>query len=318
MADGRRASLQEVADRLGLSAATVSRAINGDPRVRPATAAAVQRVAAELDYQPPDPSDRRRSRARALQGRHLGRLALLIPDTNVEALGTTLSGRLLHGMMEALTADGLVLSVTGLPQPETLPALLDRRQIDGVLVRAGYRTAPWLPAALAGLPHVWVFASEGPDDGADRIVPDNAALASLAAEWLLARGRRLAVCNEWPHHLELVARAVAFCQQVLAAGAEPPRVLAGPGDLTPEIDGVFLPGAGPLPEFHRAGAGRLAIAVCSNEPAVVEAFDPPPANLDIQPEAIGRAAAETLLWRLAHPDEPARRVLVAPRLVAAV
>lgn len=37
-------------------------------------------------------------------------------------------------------------------------------------------------------------------------------------------------------------------------------------------------------------------------------------NIDIQPEAIGRTAAERLLWRLDNPKEPTQRLLIAPQL----
>ena len=37
--------------------------------------------------------------------------------------------------------------------------------------------------------------------------------------------------------------------------------------------------------------------------------------IDIQLRAVGRAAAETLLWRLQHKADPFRSVLVRPRLI---
>ena len=44
------------------------------------------------------------------------------------------------------------------------------------------------------------------------------------------------------------------------------------------------------------------------------AIHPDLPNIDIQPESIGRTAAERLLWHLDNPKEPTQRLLIAPRL----
>jgi LacI family transcriptional regulator len=308
-------SLTEVARLAGVSAATVSRVLNGDPRVRRETAERVATAMVDLDYRPPDATDRRRSDARSRMGRHTGRIALLIPDTNVEALRTPLSGRLLHGMDAPLHEAGLELSLTRLPGPETLPRTLDRRHTDGVIVRAAAHTPAWLAEALRHLPHVWIFETTGADDGADRVVPDNVAVAHVAAEWLLARGRRLGLVLAWREHPEMARRAAEFTAAVRAAGGE--VTAATDAEALPTgLDGVFVPESGQLAATHRRVTPRgTALIACTNDAALRTALQPPPACLDIQPEAIGAAAVELLVRRLAQPNAPARRIVQAPRLV---
>lgn len=65
---------------------------------------------------------------------------------------------------------------------------------------------------------------------------------------------------------------------------------------------------------HHVGS-QCAFVCCYNDPARLATLDPSLPNIDIQPEAIGRAAAEMLLWRLANPNAEQRRLSVGPRLV---
>ena len=53
---------------------------------------------------------------------------------------------------------------------------------------------------------------------------------------------------------------------------------------------------------------------CANDVQRLRAIHPNMPNLDIQPEVIGKTAAERLLWRLDNPKEPTQRLMIAPRL----
>lgn len=60
---------------------------------------------------------------------------------------------------------------------------------------------------------------------------------------------------------------------------------------------------------------RLDLIVCTYDPLRMSALPEAMPQIDIHAEAIGRAAAELLLWRLRNPREPQRRVLIAPSLL---
>ena len=57
---------------------------------------------------------------------------------------------------------------------------------------------------------------------------------------------------------------------------------------------------------------------CSYDAGRLTTLDAGLPNIDICPEAIARAATEMMLWRLANPDEPRRRLMVEPALVLSV
>lgn len=98
------------------------------------------------------------------------------------------------------------------------------------------------------------------------------------------------------------------------------RILAG--QITPGTEaGLFLPtdllAAQVYPLLYQnkivPGAG-LTVATVANEYLRRPALVPEPISIDIGSEAVGRAAFERLLRRIAHPAEPAKRTLVAPSL----
>ena len=74
----------------------------------------------------------------------------------------------------------------------------------------------------------------------------------------------------------------------------------------------ITPGRTPL-NGHRASCD-VTVATVANEYLRRAALIPEPISIDIGSEAIGRAAFERLLRRIANPAEPAKRTLVAPSL----
>ncbi|GIX05943.1 MAG: LacI family transcriptional regulator [Candidatus Poribacteria bacterium] len=326
----------DVARRAGVSTATVSRVLNGDPRVRPETAQRVREAIQALNYVPPPPTDRRRRNARSRLGIHTGKIAVLIPTAVGHPLKTVLSARLLAGMEEAARAADLQLLITGLPEPERLPPTIDRRHIDGLIVRAPVGSREWLPPLIRHVPYVWLFEPGAVEVSGDIVLPDNARVGALALEYLLERGRRrLAVVMDRAGHPSLLRRTEAFLQAARRQGIadvrviepEPPERTTLPQRLLPILqapgrpDGLFLPGAetgaailGRLLQEIGCRLGRELDAIgCLNDENLLSALGFW-ANVDIRPEAIGKAAVETLLWRLSHPEEPYRRVQVAPAL----
>ena len=70
----RRPTLELVAERAGVSRATVSRVVNGSPTVTPTIREAVERAIAELGYVP-------NQAARSLVTQRTDSIALILPET---------------------------------------------------------------------------------------------------------------------------------------------------------------------------------------------------------------------------------------------
>jgi DNA-binding LacI/PurR family transcriptional regulator len=98
------------------------------------------------------------------------------------------------------------------------------------------------------------------------------------------------------------------------------RILAG--EITSETKaGLFMPSdllaaqVYPLLYQNKIVPGRnLTVATVANEYLRRAALIPEPISIDIGSEAIGRAALERLIRRIANPAEPVKRTLVAPSL----
>lgn len=312
----------------GVSPATVSRVINGNAQVDPQLAKTVREVMKRVGYVPQAEQSVGRPRHNPL-GLRTRRVAVLIPDTDPQALRTALSGRLLLGIEAVLRKRDLSLMVTGLAAPDRLPACIERREVDGVIVRGG------LPASLAPLlakiPYVGMLES-GPSDGwrVDSAVEDNSTIGTTAAEYLVRQGRRhLAFVTNLPAHASFRVRAMFFQQRARELGvtvdmrlAEQPvgetveQLLKGPDWPA----GLFVPGRDEeVMKVYRALRERdlqpgrdLDLICCFNDAHHLPALDPHIVNIDIQAEEIGRAAVELLLWRLQHPKDSPRRVVIAP------
>ena len=316
-------SIIELSKVAGVSKSTVSRVLNQDPRVSSEAVEAVQRAVDKLGYSKPRHQVGRPRRMPS--GIRKGTIVLLFPDVDPRAMRTVLSARLLHGVEEAVRRKGMGLLITGLPDDGRLPQCIQQRQVDGVIVRGAPPSAAervMIHEGIGKMPCVNLFEPRGYIPASwDVVLEDNDMIAELAAGYLIKRGRKnLAMINLLPEHPSLRHRGRAFRDAAEDAGAtvhffnEPGKtsaqlVEAALAQYGGNLDGVFVPGSDDhVVEVYRAlqAQGRQPVddadfICCYNDPQRLSTLDPRLANLDIQPEAIGRAAAETLLWRLQNP-----------------
>lgn len=141
-ADGRRATVHDVARTAGVSLATVDRVLNGRPGVRPETAQRVEAAIKELDFRR-DLSASLLARARDL------RLIFLLPDGRnafMESLAGAVTRRLRASRNERLT-----LTVT--PYHALDPTALAKRldELDGRQIDCAVVVAPEDPAVAAAI-----------------------------------------------------------------------------------------------------------------------------------------------------------------------
>lgn len=345
-------SIVQVSKLAGVSIATVSRVINNHRWVAPETAQLVRNAMKEVGYQPP--ASRQRSGRTPPGGVHgsgpplrdvdagvrgAGHLtasstlvSLLFPDPEARAMKTVLSGRVAHGISQQLAPQGLNLTLSLLADWDEMPTVIGRRQACGVILRGTVPVEHLFPL-MNGLPCVTIFETPSTPSYGDQVLEDNAAIGAMALAYLKRRGcRRVAFINRDVLHPSYASRGDGFARAARGEGIEARLVSRGApiSELVSELldsgtrpDGIFVPGNEDqvdlaYRELARRGVhpGRdMAFIGVAYDAARLRTLDASLPNIDICPEDIGAAAAETLLWRLANPAAPRRRTLIDPKFV---
>ncbi|GAA1901216.1 LacI family DNA-binding transcriptional regulator [Streptomyces durmitorensis] len=176
-------TLRDVAERVGVSAMTASRALRDDSRVLPATRERIRAAAAELGYRPNEV-------ARSLRlGRGTGLVGLVVTN-----LANPFYSRLALGVDSVIVDDGFktVIGNTGqdLDSERELVADLVARRVDGIIAVPASADQRHLAAAAAdGVPVV--LASRPPEGfDADCVLVDDFGGALAATARLITRGHR--------------------------------------------------------------------------------------------------------------------------------
>lgn len=256
-------SIAALANSLGISTSTVSRALNGYSDVSARTRARVEAAAKAMHYQPHPVAHR-------LATGRTGAIALVSPVHSGSFLDTTFAA-LLSGTSEALRAHGYFALSVVLPDGEDeLPELrrfLAGRLVDGVILartrtndpRVALLQQQGVPFITHGrtqhnAPHAWVDT-------------DNEQALFLATQRLADLGhRRIAFINGQPDMTFAALRAQGFRRALLERGLDaalcPVRhgeVNAGSGE---RIASELLHAAGPA---GRHVPGRVTALLCATD-----------------------------------------------------
>ena len=325
-------TFKDIAEKAGVSYSTVSRVVNDHPAVSPDAARTVRRVMKDLGYRPPPP-ERRRGPMRGTQRKNpTDTIALLFPDADDRAVRTPLSAAITHGIENYLYDQRLSLIVTHMRESDRLPVCLEKRQVDGLIVRGGDLTAAQINR-LRSFPTVWLFQPSRRLDWADQVLPDNDAIGEMALDYFTSlNAKSVLAVTQQPTHASFLRRMRAFSdaatqkttssriveeggaealeavRQALSSEQQPDAIFC-PGDhhdITAVCDILRESGLTPIKDVHVIG--------CANDPMALRSIYPGLPNISIQAEAIGRTATERLLWRLENPREPAQRLMIGPRL----
>ncbi|MFC0622694.1 LacI family DNA-binding transcriptional regulator [Kribbella deserti] len=248
-------TLEQVAALAGVSRATVSRVVNGSPKVLPHTVEAVNRAITELGYVP-------NRAARALVTRRTDSVALVVPEPDSRIFSDPFFAGILRGVSTALapTSSQLVL----LLEPASAPDQVDDRRllrylrgghVDGAIV-VSHHGRDTIIQELAQLPLPIVFSARplGVDVPVTSVDVDNVAGARTAVEHLLSRGRRRIGTITGPLDMTAGVDRLAGFKEVLAEAGLPDDAVAV-GDFTadggeaaanellashPDLDGLFV------------------------------------------------------------------------------
>jgi len=317
-------SIKDVAARAGVSTTTVSRVLSQPQAVRPALRAQVEQAIAELGYRP-------NLAARRLRQQRASLLGLIVSD--IRSPFFTDVGRAVEDVAYRHGLRLILCNTDEDPDKEhSYLQLMADEQASGVIY------SPTLEGLRRFRPAAWPFPvvlvdRALPDTAVDRVLLDNRAAAQQLTEQLLAAGyRRIALLvgthsttgQERQAGYEAALQAQGLAPQVLRvaptreAGAQAAAaVLAGPErpDALLASNGLLLLGA--VQAIQSAGLrtpGQIGLAgFDNNDWTALPSVD---VTVMAQPTYdIGRTAAELMLQRMADPQRPPRKVVLAGQLV---
>jgi DNA-binding LacI/PurR family transcriptional regulator len=323
----------EVARAAGVSQSTVSRVVNGNPRVDADVRRKVERHIRRLGYVP-------NMAARTLVTRRSDSVGVVIPEPASRIFGDPFFAQVLRGISGALNArrQRLVLLIAETEEQERgLAPYLMAGHVDGIIMYSLHGDDP-LPDVLRrrGIP---VVVGGLPPHGAhvSFVDTDNAGGATTGVAHLLELGRRVIATIAGPQDMTAgVDRLEGYRDALRAAGLEADEDLVAYGEFTresgvramsellarrPDIDGVFvasdLMASGAL-EVLRASGRRVpqdVALVGFDDSPIALMTEPTLTSVRQSPEIMGRELVELLFGRIEARDPVIRRVMLATELV---
>jgi DNA-binding LacI/PurR family transcriptional regulator len=325
-------TLDQVAERAGVSRSTASRAINGGLRVSPQAQASVDAAVADLGFIP-------NRAARSLVTRRTYSVALVVPEPDERVLSDPFFASTINGLNEALRDTDLQL-VLLMARPEDIATrtlrYLRGGHVDGAVVVSHHRHDVLADELhRSGVPAVFIGRPFRGGNHVRYVDVDNTGGGRMAAEHLLRIGRRrigtiagpqdmsagLDRLSGWSAALEdagLATDAVAYADFTTVSGARAATQLLAEH---PDIDALFvasdLMAVGALAEL--AAAGRLVpddVAVVGYDNLGAATTTTPTLTTIVNPVvAMARTAGELLIDLLAGRKVDMAPVIFAPELV---
>lgn len=314
------ARIREVAERARVSPATVSRALNGDPRISEQTRAKVLAAARELDYRP-------NLIARSLRRQETAKIGVVVSD--IENPHFTHAVRAIEDYAFPRGYQVLLCNTDETPekQHEYLEMLASERVRGVILVPADPEDSSIAALLDLGIPVV-AFDRVVAEERADAVFVDNLDGGRRATEHLLRLGRRRVafvgglVEIQTGHDRQRgyeEAIAAAGGESIIVAGAfrtEPAaratrELLAAHPDLDGIVAANNLMAIGVLRALREAGRvvpDDVAL-VGIDDPVWAGMIDPPLTTLAQPVRRMATAAAELLLQRVTRERTQARHMV---------
>ncbi|MFD8013287.1 LacI family DNA-binding transcriptional regulator [Streptomyces sp. NPDC058955] len=333
-----RPTLEEVAARAGVGRGTVSRVINGSPKVSEQAKAAVEKAVAELGYIP-------NRAARALAGSRTDAVALVVPETEARLFAEPYFLDIIRGVSGELASADKQLLLTLIrsdQERQRFEQYLGAQRVDGVLLVSVHADDPLPDQVRAlGLPAV-LNGRRREDEPVAFVDSDNTGAGRTAVAHLAARGRtRVATITGPLDMYGARCRLDGYREGLAEAGLAADDALVATGDFTeeggrramrelldraPDLDAVFaasdVMAAGARAVLREAGrrVPEDVALVGVDDSAVARLMDPPLTSVRQPIEEMGRTMARLLLAEIAAPSEPddqPRRMLPTDLVVRA-
>ena len=251
-------SIRKLAQSLGLSVSTVSRALNGYSDVNAATRERVEQAARATGYRPHPVAQR-------LATGRTGAVALVSPVLGSSRFDNSFA-QMMHGVTSRLEGAGYYLLSMALPGAEaelpSLQRLLDAGVIDGLILT---RTRPRDARVALLQAHGTPFVTHGRtlhNDTHAWVDTDNERAMRLAVGRLVSLGhRRIAMINGPGELTFALLRRQGFMQGIAAAALDPAQCPVVHSELTAAAAQAVA-----LDLLNPAGRGQRPTAiVCAND-----------------------------------------------------
>ncbi|HYI52458.1 MAG TPA: LacI family DNA-binding transcriptional regulator [Microlunatus sp.] len=324
-------TLELVAAESGVSRSTVSRVVNGSPKVRPEVVEAVNAAIARLNYVP-------NRAARSLASRQTYAIALLVPERVMTFFNDPFFASVVQGITERMEDSDYILNllVSSSDPSRKTRRYLRGGNVDGAFVISHHAAdrdladlCDIMPVVFGGRPALADLAS------CHYVDIDNVHGARTAVEHLAGSGRRRIATITGPGDMLAAVDRRSGWQDGLRAAGLPADALAV-GDFTelggaaamralladwPDLDAVFvandLMARGALHVLADAGRsvpGDVAVVGYDDSPTATS-LQPQLSTVSQPSELMGRRMTELLLALLAG-EEPPELDLLPTTLVA--
>lgn len=309
------ATIRDVARKADVSIATVSRVLNGHPRVSQATRERVAAAARELDYWP-------NSAARSLITSRTHVLGVLLPDLYGEFYSEVIRG-IDHAARTSRFQ--ILISSSHADTDELMSAALSMRgRIDGLLVMAPDGRSGGALERLRDRFPLMLINSRGGWEGCSSFSIANHEGALAITQHLLTLGHQdIAFVTGPKDNVDAERRLSGYCDALRAAGIDPDPTRRIEGDFT-EASGHAaarrLLGLQVRPTAVFAANDAMAIGLLSalheadvrvpqevsvagfDDIAIAQYVTPPLTTVRVDAFALGKKAVEQLVYELACED----------------
>ncbi|NLB51844.1 MAG: LacI family transcriptional regulator [Syntrophomonadaceae bacterium] len=323
------ATIYDIAKRVGVSPATVSRALNNKGYVKDEVKTQILRAAEELHYIP-------NAAARSLIYKKTWTIALLLPDISNPFFAT-----IARGVDDAISHKGYSLIICNsdgsLHNERKHIQILRERRVDGiVMIPSGNQLDYSNTLDLDNMPFVIVDRDPG-IDSVDVVLFDDFNGAKQATEHLVGLSHQAIAIITGPRNVSTgVERLRGFKHVMLAAGLQVNPGYVFEGDFREStgyeigkkiVDGTSIPTAifatndlmalGALTAFKESGI-RIPedIAIVGYDGIPETNRGSPSLTTVIQPNyELGQAAGDRLIRRIENVKESRQKIVLNPRLV---
>jgi LacI family transcriptional regulator len=321
---GGRPTLKDVAAQAGVAFKTVSRVVNGEPGVSPATRELVQRAIDELGF-------RRNASAAGLRQGSTGSIALVIEDI-AEPIQSAVARAVERAAVERQTLLFTASSSDDDIRERELVLSLAARPVDGVILIPQEQDHAYLQVDIdAGLA---VVAIDRPIHGVaiDTVLSDNREGARRGVEHLIAHGHsRIAFIGDKRMVFTSAERYQGYRDALQGAGIQedPDLVLLDDQDPAHIGDGLATMRAladpptamftvnslNTMAVLRVVGADHGMALVAFDDLALFDLLTPAITAIAQDPASMGAEASRLLFERIAGENGPPRTVIVPTTLI---
>lgn len=226
-----KATINDVANLAGVSPKTVSRVVNREPNVRPATIAKVEQAIAALDYRP-------NQFARNLASHRSRLIALVYDDPGAyEVPSTGYVARLQNGALRACRATNYELLIhpcryVSKDVVTELETLIENIRPTGIILAAPLSNMPRFVRAIeaSGTPLVRLSPGQGKGKQLAIATNDREICAQMTRHLVSLGHERIAFIKGHPQHKAVANRYLGYCDGLRESGIELAPEIVEQGD----------------------------------------------------------------------------------------